>query len=379
MSQITGKRILYVRSAPYVLNFDSYNLQEVGLGKAFCLRGYDFDIIYYSKENKDQIIEVGERRLTILWRKGVRLLRTGIYLFALNEDFLNKYDYVIMSEYSQIMSYLVAKRHDHVYIYNGLYYNLFKIPATEFFYDMLFCKQINCTAKKTFCKTQMAAEFIESKGIVNTAVVGVGLDVSKFESEIYINKETSELLKEMEGKRNLLYVGSIIPRKNTELLIKAFIELKKKEEFEDVQLVIVGKGDSSYQKKCKELISDLKVNDIVWCEFIKNSQLKYIYQKAYAFMLPSVQEIFGMVLLEAMYFGVPVVASHSAGAGTLIQNRQNGIIIEGFKVDEWVDELSTLLNNPKIASEYGTAASLRIRNDFMWDSICTKMLTDMEK
>ena len=45
-----NKRILYIRLAPYILSFDNYNLQEVGLGKAFCKMGYDFDIIYYAKE-----------------------------------------------------------------------------------------------------------------------------------------------------------------------------------------------------------------------------------------------------------------------------------------------------------------------------------------
>ena len=82
---MNNKKILYVRSAPYELNFNSYNLQEIGLGTAFCKVGYDFDLIYYSKRNKDQIIEVGNNRIKILWRKGIKLLRTGIYPQILNK------------------------------------------------------------------------------------------------------------------------------------------------------------------------------------------------------------------------------------------------------------------------------------------------------
>lgn len=378
MGQTSIKKVLYVRSAPYVLNFNSYNLQEVGLGKAFCNRGYDFDIVYYSKENKDQVIAVGDRKLTILWRKGIRFLRSGIYPFVFKKDFLEQYDYVIMSEYSQIMSYFVAKKHNNVYLYNGPYYNLFKLPFMEPIYDRLFCESINRNMKKSFCKTQMAAEFIDKKGITNTTVVGVGLDTSKFEAEKDIEKETQDLLNKMNGKRNLLYVGSIIPRKNTELLIKAFIELKRNHGFRDVQLVLVGKGDASYENKCNALIPKELKQDVVWCKFIKNAQLKFIYQKAYAFMLPSVQEIFGMVLLEAMYFGLPVVSSNSAGAGTLIKNEGNGLIVEKFDPNDWAEALYRLLEDKDISARYGEAASRTIRDDFMWDSVCNKMLKFME-
>lgn len=372
-----AKKILYVRCAPYVINFDNYNLQEVGLGNAFCRKGYDFNLVYYSKENRDQIIEVGENKLTILWRKGIKILRTGIYPFLLDQDFLNQYDIIIVSEYGQLMSHLIAQRHSNVYLYNGPYYNLFKIPFVELIYDRLFCKKINFEMKKIFCKTQMAKEFIGKKGLTNTVVTGVGLDVSKFDAEKAILPETQDLMNKMYGKRNLLYVGSIIPRKNTELIIKTFVELKKNTQNRDLQLVLVGKGDVRYIQKCKELIPDEMREDVVWCAFIKNAQLKYIYKAAYAFLLPSVQEIFGMVLLEAMYFGIPVVSSHSAGAGTLIQNGVNGLIVEQFDVMTWKVAIESVINNGEFAEKLGRTATETIKQDFMWDSIANKMLEYM--
>ena len=372
-----AKKILYVRCAPYVINFDNYNLQEVGLGNAFCRKGYDFNLVYYSKENRDQIIEVGENKLTILWRKGIKILRTGIYPFLLDQDFLNQYDIIIVSEYGQLMSHLIAQRHSNVYLYNGPYYNLFKIPFVELIYDRLFCKKINLEMKKIFCKTQMAKEFIGKKGLTNTVVTGVGLDVSKFDAEKAILPETQDLMNKMYGKRNLLYVGSIIPRKNTELIIKTFVELKKNTQNTDLQLVLVGKGDVRYIQKCKELIPDEMREDVVWCAFIKNAQLKYIYKAAYAFLLPSVQEIFGMVLLEAMYFGIPVVSSHSAGAGTLIQNGVNGLIVEQFDVMTWKEAIESVINNGEFAEKLGRTATETIKQEFMWDSIANKMLENM--
>ena len=371
------KRILYVRSGPYVLAFNNYNLQEVGLGSAFCRKGYDFDLVYYSKENRNQTINVKENKLTILWRKGIKVLRTGIYSFLLNREFLGQYDMIIVSEYSQIMSYLIASRHPNVFLYNGPYYNLFKLPFIEPIYDKLFCKKINHKMRKIFCKTQMSADYLASKGITNTVVTGVGLDNSKFESEKDIDSETQKLLDKMKGKTNLLYIGSIIPRKNTELIIKTFIELRKDENYKNVQLVLVGKGDEKYTQKCKSLIPDRLKDDVVWCTFIKNAQLKFVYKKAYVFLLPSIQEIFGMVLMEAMYFGIPVVSSHSAGAGTLIRNGENGLIVDQFNVCSWKAAIERLLNDVNFASTLGDKANKTINKDFMWDSVANKMLKYM--
>ncbi len=368
------KRILYIRFAPYVLSFDSYNLQEVGLGKAFCNLGYDFDIVYYAKENKDQVIRVGKNTLTILWRKGVKLLRTGIFPHILDMKFLNAYDSIIVSEYSQIMGYLVAKQHDNVYLYHGPYYNMFKLPFVEPFYDALFCKKIDGKMKKAFCKTQMAADFLNKKGITNTVVTGVGLDVSKYDNEVEAETDTEKLLKLMEGKENILYVGSIIPRKNIELIIKAFAKLKTDYSAgKNVQLVLVGKGDTGYEAKCKALVPEEIEKDVIWYPFIKNAQLKFIYQKSRLFLLPSVHEIFGMVLLEAMYFGLPVISSSSAGAETLIDSNKNGVIVHSFEEEEWSKEMSRLLEDSTLCERLGSAARQRIIQKFMWREIAEKM------
>jgi len=370
-------RVLYIRSGPYELNFDNYNLQEVGLGKAFCAAGYDFDIVYYTKkEDRIQGLEVPENHLRILWSHGIKLLRSGIYPQILKMDFLNQYDAVFISEYSQIMSVLVAKKHPKTFVYNGPYYNLFKIPPMEPIYDALFAKYLNKRTKKIFCKTQMAKDYIAKKGITNTVVVGVGLDPDKFEDEKEVQAETQSLLDRMEGKRNLLYVGQIIPRKNTELLVKAFLIAKEKNR--ELQLVLVGSGDEDYKKKCEELIPEPVKDSVIWCPFIKNAQLKFVYKKASLFLLPSAQEIFGMVLLEAMYFGLPVISSHSAGAGTLIESGVNGVIVDEFEKGKWATAIETVIADPGKCDYMGGKAETTIKERFMWDRIAEKMIAGME-
>ena len=369
-----SKRILYIRSAPYELNFNSYNLQEIGLGTAFCKEGYDFDLLYYSKQNKDQTIEVGDKRIKILWRKGIKFLRTGIYPSILNKKFLNKYDVVFVSEYNQLMTVLISMIHKNTYLYNGPYYNMFKIPFVEKIYDFLFVKYINKNIIKVFSKTERAKRFIEKKGITNVEVVGVGLDVSKFDEEERIKIETQNLLNMMKNNRNILYVGAIIKRKNVKLIVKSFNEIKKDKKYEDVQLIMIGKGDQKYINQCFDLLSEEARKNVIHQEFIENTQLKYIYEEADMFLLPSLQEIFGMVLLEAMYFGLPVVSSNSAGGETLIENNKNGIIVTKFDEEEWKNRICFLLDNEDIREKMGQEAMITIKSKFMWESIVSKMI-----
>ncbi|WP_302660101.1 glycosyltransferase family 4 protein [uncultured Clostridium sp.] len=373
-----SKKILYIRSGPYELSFDNYNLQEIGLGKAFCKEGYDFDLLYYSKENRDQIIEVENKRIKVLWRKGIKILRTGIYPQILKKSFLSKYDTVIVSEYSQLMSILVSILHKNTYIYNGPYYNMFKIPFVEKIYDNLFINFINKNVIKIFSKTERAKQFIEKKGIVNVEVVGVGLDSTKFDKEKYLKKETENLLEKMKNKRNILYVGAIIKRKNVELIINAFNEIKKDKKYEDVQLVLIGKGEEKYVKQCFSLLTKEAKLNVIHESFIENAQLKFIYEKSEIFLLPSFQEIFGMVLLEAMYFGLPTISSNSAGGETLINSNYNGVIVNSYNENEWKEKICALLDNKKLRINMGMKAKETIENNFMWDSIVCKMMKEIK-
>lgn len=372
------KKILYVRSGPYQVDTKSYNLQELGLAKAFAEKGIQCDVLYYhKKKNFDQIISRGGYKIKVLWRKGIRLLRSGIYPQILNREFLSRYDAVIISEYSQIMAVFLCRLHPNTYIYNGPYYNLFKISFVEKIYDTLFVKLLDRKVKCVFCKTEMAKDYLETKGFTRCVPVGVGLDTEKFDEEKEIEPETQELLMKMQNHKNIVYVGTISKRKNVRVVAKAFDLIKENGDLE-TQFVVIGKDENGYWKECEEQFGDKARNNVIRVPYIKNAQLKYIYPKVDVFVLPSIQEIFGMVLLEAMYFGASTIASGSAGARTLIEKGKSGYIIENFEPECWALKIIKLLENEQLKNEIGKAGSERIRKQFMWNCIAEKMLEEMK-
>ncbi|MFQ7300242.1 MAG: glycosyltransferase family 4 protein [Clostridium sp.] len=365
------KKILYVRNGPYKVNPNLYNLQEIGFCKELCNLGYNCDIIYYSDQNKDEIIyENNGAIVKLLWRKGIKILRTGIYPSLLKKSFVNSYDLVITTEYSQIMSLLWTFFEPNVVLYNGPYYNLFKIPFTEKIYDFLFVKLLNTRLEKVFVKSTLSKEYLLKKGFTNIEVLGVGLDLDIFSKDVQKNNKVKNLVNIMNENRCILYIGSLDERKNFRFTLKIFEEINSR--LPDVKLVVIGKGKKRYVDKCFTEINSKVRNNIIHIDKMDNKLLKFIYPKAKVFILPSKQEIFGMVLLEAMYFGVPTITSNNGGATTLIQNYENGIVVNNFDTTEWVNEIYKLLDNIEYSNNISNNARETIIEKYTWENVCNK-------
>ncbi|MGU9155285.1 glycosyltransferase family 4 protein [Clostridium perfringens] len=372
-----NKKILYVRSGPYKVNLNSYNLQEVGFSKSLCDKGFSCDILYYSNFNKDEEIYSNNNcNVRILWRKGIKILRTGIYPQILKKKFLSRYDLIIATEYSQIMTILMSKLSNNVVIYNGPYYNLFKIKFIEKIYDKLFVNVINKNIKQVFVKSDLAKEYLIKKGIKNISVLGVGLDISKFELDNKPSNKINKLIEFMKKNKCLLYVGSLDDRKNFRFTLKVFEKVNNINP--DIKLVVIGKGKRGYVENCfKEIKNETKKN-IIHINELDNNYLKFVYKEADIFVLPSKLEIFGMVLLEAMYFGVPTITSVNGGSSTLIKNNINGIIMNNFDENNWCNNILNLINNKDLSEKIKENSKNTIKNNFNWNSISSLFLNNLD-
>lgn len=105
-------------------------------------------------------------------------------------------------------------------------------------------------------------------------------------------------------KEFLLYVGNFYPHKNVENLIRAFTKINR-----DILLILVGPQDF-FSKRISELISQLKQERrIILFHNPKIEDFVFFYKRALALVHPSLSEGFGLPLVEAAYFGCPIVAS----------------------------------------------------------------------
>jgi glycosyltransferase involved in cell wall biosynthesis len=125
----------------------------------------------------------------------------------------------------------------------------------------------------------------------------------------------------------ILYVGSMIPRKGLDLLVDALPYITS-----DFELRIVGNGSKEEIEMLKAAAKQKGVLDkLTFCGFLQGEKLTDEYRKAQVFVLPTREDCFGLVLLEAMCAGVPIVASKYAdGAYDTVLEGQNGYIADPF-------------------------------------------------
>lgn len=107
----------------------------------------------------------------------------------------------------------------------------------------------------------------------------------------------------------ILFVGTLQPRKNIERLIEAFSEVLKNKKYEHYQLVIVGKKGWLYEQILEAPKKFGISHAVKFLEFVSDTDLPALYTHAKLFILPSLYEGFGLPVVEAMKYGVPVITS----------------------------------------------------------------------
>jgi glycosyltransferase involved in cell wall biosynthesis len=114
----------------------------------------------------------------------------------------------------------------------------------------------------------------------------------------------------LSNQQFIMYVGRATPHKNLQRLIEAFEILKKNHP--RLMLVFAGKFDASYHR-LEALASHKRLaHDVVFTDFVSESQLRWLYENTAAYVFPSLSEGFGLPGLEAMAHGAPVVAAKAS-------------------------------------------------------------------
>ena len=173
--------------------------------------------------------------------------------------------------------------------------------------------------------------------------------------------DTVATLKKIKGSPIIGTVANLFPRKGLEYLIEALGHLTQA--FPNILLVIVGKGDGDYERQLLTQVERLGLTDHVFFAGFQAHPESFISQFD-IFVLPSVLEGFGIVLLEAMALGKPIVASMVGGIPEIVQQDKTGLLVKPAHVTELYQALLTLLNDPEKRAMMGDEGKKRIEREF---------------
>ena len=181
------------------------------------------------------------------------------------------------------------------------------------------------------------------------------------------------------ASHRILSVGRLVPRKGVDLVIRALPHLREAG-FDDVELLIVGGGGDSgvldadpEVRRLMDLAAELGVADQVRLQGqVSRGEMPGIFRSADAVVCAPWYEPFGIVPLEAMACGVPVVAAAVGGLRDTVVDRGTGLHVPPRDPEAIASALAMLLDNPSLRTELGNAGKVRARTRYSWDRVAAE-------
>lgn len=345
-----------------------YNLQEIGLAKAldkYCEKVKIFKLVSNDQNFVEEPVS-GTRHTRITYIPSKSWGTNGF--IDLKKLDISLDVYICFSD-TQLMFpkvYNWAKKYaipllPYIGVTRSHNANLFK----AFLVNLMFARNLNIY-RKSMCltKTPSVQEFLQHQGVKKTYLAPVGLDLNLVKEDY--KTVSIEKLKMKYGYHTsdqvILFIGRLIDEKQPLRIIDIFYELYKKRR--SYKLLMIGHGD--LKKAVISKIYDYKlINAVQMIDCIPNCDIWELYCLADTFVNLNKQEIFGMAILEAMYYGCKVVAWSAPGPDFIIENEISGRLVHSN------DEVIEAIQAKNIKQEN---AVCRVIDHFTWESTAKKIL-----
>jgi phosphatidyl-myo-inositol alpha-mannosyltransferase len=194
-------------------------------------------------------------------------------------------------------------------------------------------------------------------------IIPNGVDLERF--------QTAEPYEELrDGTLNILFVGRLEERKGLIHLLKAYHRLRKRKV--DARLLVVGSGPKL--REYRRFVGLRGIRDVEFLGRVGDREKVRYFASADIYCAPNTgQESFGIVLLEAMAAGVPIVASDIHGFKRVVERNVQGVLVEPRNPRALAAALYTLARDPDMRHEMGEAGRSRAP-EFSWDRVTERIV-----
>ena len=195
-------------------------------------------------------------------------------------------------------------------------------------------------------------------------IIPNGIDVGHF------SREQAPIPKLDDGKLNILFVGRLEKRKGLKYLLEAYGKVKW--DFPNIRLVVVGPGNPD--KDCYRVLSERALRDVVFLGKVPYADLPRYYHSAHICCAPATgRESFGIVLLEAMAAGKPIVASGIEGYSGVLSHGEQGLTVPPRDSTALADALALLIRDPDLRSQLGARGRDTV-DRYRWERIAGEVI-----
>jgi glycosyltransferase involved in cell wall biosynthesis len=186
--------------------------------------------------------------------------------------------------------------------------------------------------------------------------------------EMFITEQEIEERAFQEGPINILFLGSIIPRKRLDVLIEALSSVAHI----DFTLTVIGSDttDQRYTGAMKKLIKSRSLEQQVhWLGEQPDERVKQALQASHLLVVPSSLEGFGIAYLDAMGYGVIPIGTRCGGAASLITHSQNGFLIDPGDIEELASYIEVLTKDHELRCQLARSALRRYQQQPTWKEV----------
>lgn len=209
-----------------------------------------------------------------------------------------------------------------------------------------------------------AYEFISRHFPGDYNIIPNGIQVDDF-----ANAEPFKHLKS-DGMVNLLFLGRLEKRKGLKYLLGAFSKLKW--DWPNLRLLVAGSGKPDADSL--RIISERNLQDVVFLGRVSDEDKFRYYKTADIYCAPATgKESFGIVLLEAMAAGAPIVASAIEGYSSVITHGREGFLTPPKDEDALADAIATLLMDPQLRRRLSAAGTMNVQ-DYRWERVARRVM-----
>ncbi len=201
-----------------------------------------------------------------------------------------------------------------------------------------------------------ASEYVSSLTDRPVTIIPNGIDLGHFMCDPHPRGNTS---------KTILYIGRLEARKGLKYLLYAYHMLAQANE--DLRLLIAGNGPD--RRKLESLVSALGIPNVEFLGYVSDEQKVRLLASANLFCSPALYgESFGIVLLEAMASGLPIVAGDNSGYASVMQELGALSLVNPKDTPEFARRLNLLLNEPKLRTLWQAWASRYVKQ-FAYEKI----------
>lgn len=377
---LQGKKIALIRSASSAVSKSQYNIQEIGLAKRLSEYGAEVGVFLISDTGATyQEIVQDSPRVVVFWLAGKKIPgQQGYYRDLKGILDAECYNLIQALDDSQITTVLVSryckKRQIKFILWQGMYENYKEAykKIIQCVFDRTFLRELRNNTKYCLAKTTSARDYLVSKGFPWAKIIPVGLELSNFQNPI--NRDYRNELGISADKKILLYIGKVESRRKPIFLMDVYADVKAINQ--NVALVYVGKGEML--DEVHSYVQEKGIRDVFFIDSLSQNELPALYRQCDMFVLPTRYEIFGMVLLEAMYFGIPVITYAAAGPLDVIDDGVDGLVMQDFDCTKWAQAITAHLFELDDTTAMGRAASQKINNSYLWDDVALRYASAYE-